>query len=403
MRKVLDKKRIELWTALLKQEECDDMGVVNIMREGVKLVGVSEQPPCFEPKVKPCSLTEAQLRESVVWRRKALAAKPLLMSSEFYPPLEAACQEEVGLGFTEGPFDENQVSAHLGHSEWSCVRRFIIQQSEKYRPIDDCAECQQNEGFCSTYKLQDADYLSRISLEVGKRIKALNPPSHLLSWKGKCVGLKKAYKQLAVCPKHRDVAVCVTRSQDGKVHYHVPNSLMFESNAAVYDFTRVSRSIWYLLSRILILPASHFFDDYPALVPECDSSEIDTMISELLHLLGWDHQLTGEGQKGKSFGHMFDVLGMRLDLSNVRSGEVTLSNKPSRTQKICEFVESIEKEGSLSRRQAQILMGYLNFARGFFQVRSLRFLCRDLVGVIWQSAACISVAFPSRGGERHLD
>ena len=94
------------------------------------------------------------------------------------------------------------------------------------------------------------------------------------------------------------------------------------------------------------------------------------------------YQLSGEGHKGLLLECDFDVLGMRLSLGQVSSGKVTISNKPGRVQKICEFVDSVEREGSLNRHQDQVLIRYQNIASGFFQGRALKFLCRDLVGVI---------------------
>ena len=385
MKKVLGSKNLILWETLLSQEGYDDMEVVHLMKRGVPLVGTPDTPPCFEAKLTPATITEAQLRETARWRRKALASKPLAMSDDCFEPLEEACKEELDKGSLEGPFrSEEEVTRFLGHDRWCCIRRFIIQQGDKYRPIDDCCECQLNEGFSSTFKLrlQDADYFACLAMNVCRRVTS-NPSRHdLQAWSGKCLDLSRAYKQLAILPAHVDLAVCLTHTKDGKAVYYVPNSLMFGSNAAVYAFNRVSRSIHFILSRLLILPMSCFYDDFPVLIPTHESEEVDGMISDLLDVLGWEHKRTGEGHKGLPFAKQVDILGMRVDLSDISAGQVTLANKPGRIDKICDFVSSIGASGAMTRHQAQVLLGLLNFACGYYHGRALRYLRKDLIDVI---------------------
>ena len=307
------------------------------------------------------------------------------MADECFGPLEDACKEELEKGSVEGPFfSEDEVSKFLGHDQWCCIRRFIIQQGDKFRPIDDCCECQLNEGYSSTFKLrlQDADYFACLALSVCKRVACVESRPDLSEWSGECLDLSRAYKQLAILPEHVDLAVCLVRNKAGKPVFYVPSSLMFGSNAAVYAFNRVSRSIFFLLSKLLLLPMSCFYDDFPIMLPTCDADEVDGMISEFLDLLGWEHKRTGEGHKGLPFAKQVDILGMRVDLSKVAVGQVILANKPGRIDKICEFVDSIDREGTMSRHQAQVLLGLLNFACGFYHGRALRYLCKDLIGVV---------------------
>jgi len=317
MKKVLGSKNLILWETLLRQEGYDDLEVIHLMKRGVPLVGTPDTPSCYEAKLTPATITEAQLRDSAKWRRKALASKPLAMSDDCFGPLEEACQEELDKGSLEGPFhSEEEVTQFLGHDRWCCIRRFIIQQGDKYRPIDDCCECQLNEGYSSTFKLrlQDADYFACLAMSVCRRVVSNPSRLDLKEWSGKCLDLSRAYKQLAILPAHVDLAVCMTHTKDGKPVYYVPNSLMFGSNAAVYAFNRVSRSIHFLLSRLLILPMSCFYDDFPILVPTGEADEVDGMISDLLDILGWEHKRTGEGHKGLPFAKQVDILGMRVDL-----------------------------------------------------------------------------------------
>ena len=48
---------------------------------------------------------------------------------------------------------------------------------------------------------------------------------------------------------------------------YLSNSLMFGSTAAVYSFNRVSRAIWFLINRLLWIPAGVYY------VPCCQLRE----------------------------------------------------------------------------------------------------------------------------------
>ena len=127
--KVVKGKAILAWEALLRAEGYDDLGVVSLMKHGVKLVGASECPPCFESKLVPASISESELFEIAVLRREALLSKPETLDAEAAKLLEEATNEEVSLGFLEGPFFERgEVSSRLGTETWTVIRRFVLIQ-----------------------------------------------------------------------------------------------------------------------------------------------------------------------------------------------------------------------------------------------------------------------------------
>ena len=67
------------------------------------------------------------------------------------------------------------------------MRRFVIEQGAKLRPIDDGLEAQLNSAYTSTIRLdlQDADYVVALALALGE--------SKELEWVGKTLDLSKAY------------------------------------------------------------------------------------------------------------------------------------------------------------------------------------------------------------------
>eukprot|EP00435_Cladocopium_sp_Y103_P068295 s649_g31.t1 len=209
-----------------------------------------------------------------------------------------------------------------------------------------------------------ADYVVAMVLELGRW------PG--MRWSGKTLDLSKAYKQLPVLPAHRDLAVVHFKDEAKRPVFYVPNALMFGSTAAVYAFNRVSRSIWFLINKVMKVPSAVYFGDCPMFSPEATAVETDGLVSDFLELLGWRQDRTGP--KGKPFAFAFHVLGMTLHLSQLpKGGELVLKNKEGRIDKICSKIETIQAEGSMSMTDAQELHGLLNFANGYFAGRFLRY------------------------------
>ena len=349
------------------------------MKEGVPLVGTHDHPKCYPLKIKLPSTTDLELRDSAVPCRLALEnRRPQTDAPGFAEHLEETAQEEVDMSFLDGPYHSDaEVAEVLGHPNWRIVRRFIIEQGTKLRPIDDGLEAQLNSAYTSTIRLdlQDADYVIALTLELGKKAG--------LNWVGigKTLDLSKAYKQLPIKPSHRDLAVVFFRDNTGNARYYIPNSLMFGSTAAVYAFNRVRRSLWFLINVLLKVPSAVYFDDYPMFSPERAAAKTDAMVSDFLDLLGWRHDRTGP--KGKPFAPSFDVLGLTLDMTSLRqAGTVTLKNKEGRVDKISSKIVGIQKAGNMSLPEAQELHGLLNFATGYFSGRSLRYACFKILGLV---------------------
>ena len=119
---------------------------------------------------------------------------------------------ELELCFMQGPFEsEHEVTEHLGHSNWMVIRRFVLVQGAelKLRPIDDCLEAQLSRRFTSTsyLKLQDIDNVVGLSMKIADSVVSGKQRHGSGQWLGKCLGLSKAYKQLAVHPSRRHLAV----------------------------------------------------------------------------------------------------------------------------------------------------------------------------------------------------
>jgi hypothetical protein len=182
---------------------------------------------------------------------------------------------------------------------------------------------------------------------------------------GKCLDLSKAYKQMAVHPDHRHLAVIFYHDLEGRPKYYGTNSLLFGSCAAVCSFNRVPRSLWFLLNKILAIPCGVFYDDFPMFQPEGLSEDANLAVSQLLDLWCWKHARTGT--KAAPFQSKLNVLGCLLDLGLVVGGSVVLENKPGRIDRLVELLD-----------QGQVIHGLKRYACGFFSVKFLHQICAEV-------------------------
>ena len=107
-------KRILLWEALLRQDDYDDLGVVDFLKQGVPLVGTSDCPAYFEKRVRPAVLTEAKLRAAAPDLCQGMKSRSLNQEPEHMAHLLEATKEELDAGFIKGPLTEEQVTAEFG-------------------------------------------------------------------------------------------------------------------------------------------------------------------------------------------------------------------------------------------------------------------------------------------------
>ncbi|CAE7032457.1 unnamed protein product [Symbiodinium sp. CCMP2592] len=209
--KVMSGKSILALESLLKSEGYDDLEVIGFLKEGVRLVGTSQCPECFDRKFVPAFLTETELMASAATRRKSLLSKFERVDPEEARILKEATDEEVAMGFLEGPYyDQSQITELLGTNDWTVIRRFVLLQGAelKPRPIDNCLESQLNAGYSSSIhlRLQDSDYISAMALHVAREVSEGRAHKDASEWKGKTLDLSKAYKQLAIHPRSADNA-----------------------------------------------------------------------------------------------------------------------------------------------------------------------------------------------------
>ena len=272
MQEVLRGKRILLFRHLLQQHGYDDMEVVDLLSDGSHLVGASPKPACFEARLRLAKMTPECLREAAPDLRAAIVANPRKVSSDEAAALEQVTEEECRAGFLSSPFAaKEEVTRHLGTPQWLAVRRFLLQQGGKLRPIDDGHEAHLNDAYGSSIRLrlQDSNYFAAMAMAIAKMEKDLGV---CIPWVAKCLDLSKAYKQFCVSERDRSLSVIVIFDEAGVPTWYVANSLIFGAAASVFSFNRISRAIHFLFTRVLNVVCSYFYDDYP-LLARADTAE----------------------------------------------------------------------------------------------------------------------------------
>ena len=389
VKEVLSKKRILLWEKLLQMSNYDDMGIVDMIKQGIPLTGEHSMPPSYPQDWKPATASVDELLDTSTWRRASLQPSTDEDSHDIEKKLHEASLEEVAAGHLKGPFSKEQVDEQFGEGKWLFTKRFALMQgtpeNPKVRVIDDCRRSGLNSAYTTNFKLEllDLDVLSAAMVSVCEALQTgnidlgegwqseIHPSVSNQKWMGRTLDLSKAYKQLPISVGSRPLCVMGYKYRS-EWKYYTTLVLPFGATAAVYSFNRVSRSLHHLFCHFFSIICTCYYDDFPTLSPRNSSALASKCMSVFLNLLGWDHAQVGA--KAIDFSEQFDALGISLDLSSLHIGSFTLFNKPTRIEKILKMLESVSQSGVLSRAQAAEIQGHLNFASGFFLSKSLKFL-----------------------------
>ena len=129
-----------LWTYLLEITGFSDMGVVDLVVQGISFYGSHTKPPKFPRCWKPSLISMEELLDSAIWRRRAfLCGENAKLEEQVQKDLHEATMKEVQLDHLHGPFSEDQISQYFGTDRWLFNPCFALYQGSdsKVRAIDD--------------------------------------------------------------------------------------------------------------------------------------------------------------------------------------------------------------------------------------------------------------------------
>ncbi|CAE7245188.1 unnamed protein product [Symbiodinium sp. CCMP2592] len=398
-------KALALFRELLEETGFPDMSVVDLLTDGVPLVGQEAESPLFAKRPKPMDLEPDQLKAQAKLRRRALQKMKGLTSEQDYKAMKAETSEELAAGFLTGPYhSEQEVSDILKTEAWSLSPRFLLRQGEeaKIRIIDDFKMSAVNRAFGSSsfLELQDTDYavgllrfLSRVLQDRSKvRVplsdgtvlegdwhpEMLRQPALL----GKTLDLSKAYRQVSIHPSTREHAVLGFPNPQGEWEFYIAQSLPFGAAASVYGFNKVALAILHIMVVKFAAIATDFYDDYTVYEFRPAAFLLDKVLMRLLDLLGWTYAKSG--RKFVPFDNKVVSLGVSLGLDEIWEGTLKVENKAGRLEKIAELLRTVAQGGAVTRSDVASLRGLINFAGGLimgFELKpTSRMLSRALSG-----------------------
>ena len=299
--KVVRDKRILLFKEMLADVCYDDMGVVDLLILGVRIMGKASATGVWQ-----VDNTRAPMcPKETVWANARSAQRSALtprksIDEELDERVWEVTMEEVDSGLLVGPYTDVELGKVLG-PRWVPARRFGLRQNDKVRPIDNFSEHLVNQCFGAEEKIammgvdqvvswarawigacnddrsvevkDNTDQVWRCRLHEGWRLEQWR------SLNGRVTDLANAYKQLPVHPADAGVSViAVQQPSSERVHLYRALSLMFGETGAVYGFLRVSRALATLAARLFNLIVVEFFDDFTQLEPSLTaSSALETM------------------------------------------------------------------------------------------------------------------------------
>lgn len=130
------------------------------------------------------------------------------------------------------------------------------------------------------------------------------------------------------------------------------------------------------MARKLYLLGTMFYDDFPVFEVE-ESCKLATQVMDaFFNLVGWRHAVVGD--KAVPFSKQVVALGVQYSLDQIAQGRFVVQNKPGRLDKIRDMLNDLESGEAISKAQAAVLGGLLNFAGGFVMGHSLKPACRML-------------------------
>ena len=141
--------------------------------------------------------------------------------------------EDRDAGCLGNLYSSEEVEALFGHSRWNEIRRFVLVQDggNKLRSMYNALEGQWSvaDGMSIQMEFQDAGYVTPQALFVARRLAKTLGARVKDPWRGRCLDLSKACKQVGVRNEHRDLRVILVPKADGSHTYFVSNSLILGS------------------------------------------------------------------------------------------------------------------------------------------------------------------------------
>ena len=367
VKKVNAKKRLCLFRELLRSIDHPDTEIVDDLETGFKLTGWLRPSNLFPKLSSPPQISTSTL-ESLGPQLNAAAVYRCERNSsvESAKTLLDITIDELNRGWIVEEVDAINLEEGTILSP-----RFIIQQGEKSRAIDDFTFSSINSTIGTSEKivLQGVD-------EIASLIKHLFTAG-IDDLEGRTFDMEAAYRQLAILPSERSKAViCVYDPGLNKVRGFTMATMPFGAISSVYSFLRTAAAINNVGCSLLGLPMSSYFDDFTVVTRSELSKSANLAVTTLFDVLGLN--LSTSERKNIDFAKVFNALGVSFDLHKEVGDFFRIRNTD---QRICELLGRIDEvlaANKISGKEAKSLRSRLSFASAQIYGRTTASVLKDL-------------------------
>ncbi len=327
---IVKDKKIILFKEMLKFIGYPDQKITELIAQGFPISGPLDitgvfgvRPP--EEVVRGADLrwlyrSAREAQENVIEQLESRPADAIL--EEVYRKTAKSSEgnpSELDRHWLEGPFTREELDKKFGSSLWVPAPRFGTDKqtdkkgNPKVRVIDDfsimfqnaCTTCFEKinvtgvDGIASTAKFwSDLVLMARrnrlwafsTTLSTGERLTGTLHKDFRENFQlvGQCLDLESAYRQLAVRPSQKHLAVIgVLNTDTGKAEFFVMHALPFGASSAAHHFNRASEALEAVLQHSFGVPCIHYFDDFTFLLPEPLARQVLGTVEKVFGLLGW--------------------------------------------------------------------------------------------------------------------
>ena len=367
VKKVNAKKRLCLFRELLRSIDHPDTEIVDDLETGFKLTGWLRPSNLFPKLSSPPQISTSTL-ESLGPQLNAAAVYRCERNSsvESAKTLLDITIDELNRGWIVEEVDAINLEEGTILSP-----RFIIQQGEKSRAIDDFTFSSINSTIGTSEKivLQGVD-------EIASLIKHLFTAG-IDDLEGRTFDMEAAYRQLAILPSERSKAViCVYDPGLNKVRGFTMATMPFGAISSVYSFLRTAAAINNVGCSLLGLPMSSYFDDFTVVTRSELSKSANLAVTTLFDVLGLN--LSTSERKNIDFAKVFNALGVSFDLHKEVGDFFRIRNTD---QRICELlgrIDEVPAANKISGKEAKSLRSRLSFASAQIYGRTTASVLKDL-------------------------
>ncbi len=352
---------------------------------GFDVVGEIEAPPIFRPTfVAPDRTSVQSLLDTAPefidrLERDAHDSR----SEDVDRAMMQQCQKEVDRGFSPPPASAADLDAIYGQGRWRPLRRFVLNQGDTFRAIDDGLFAGHNQATILRVRVHTVDVamVASVARRYFKHLPALQTfaneaDGHVL-FVGGTDDEKSAYRWRPVSDKHAGLTVVAYWDYERRrVRYLQLIGHPFGLSAAVVSYNRGPELLTAAARRILSIPTAHFYDDHLVLGTSLEKSSGQKGLRLLAKLTGTQFDDT----KHKDMRPAFVFIGCFVNAWAAFSDLILLVlPKRGRAESIKELMPAHMRRGRLTAAEAATLRGKTSFAGSQLTGRAMRGCERALI------------------------